>query len=219
MTTEHDDFDPFAAGGWNREPFPDDRQQSAADPLSLFQQYIAAGRETDAAAARDDSAEYDLAFDRMIEAEKAIVACSGTVALALKTFFLFRHEHAKWAPEPYVRIDEDFNDPLFLSALRDAADLVPEIAELTAPIFHEDAKLIDADMEVAWARLVSRDDDQDARSWSISHGADGERARSKWRFRIKLTLALALDTIARTEAKTPRGAAIKAKHEAEECAA
>ena len=104
INQETENLDRFAAGGWEREASAeiasDDRQQ-AADVLALFQQYITAARESHAAPG--DSEEWELACVRMYEAEDAIVACSGTTALALKTFFIFRREHSTWAPEPYVR--------------------------------------------------------------------------------------------------------------------
>lgn len=184
-------LDPFALGG---------RQDDAA--LALFQRWIAAAREADALL---DTPEYDAALDHMCEAENDIVACRGATALAVKTFFIFRHEHATWAPEPYVRLGGDEPD---LAALRDAADLVPEIEELAAPIFHVDAKLIDADMEVTWARIVLAQ--PDACHWHLF--PDGEERRLKSRREKEDRLAAALDIIASTEAKTARGEAIKAKH-------
>ena len=214
MTINHEteNLDPFAAGGWKKETpaeiAADDCQQ-AIGVLALFQQFVTAAREADAL--QDESAEYDLALDRMNKAEDDIAACSGAIALALKTYFIFRHEHANWAPEPYVRIAEDHADPMLLAALRDAANLVPEIEEFAAPIFHEDAKLIDADMQIAWARLVLALPDDT--NWSAF--PDGEYRRLKSRLEKKERLAEALDTIANTEAKTPRGEAIKAKYEAD----
>jgi hypothetical protein len=182
----------------------DDRQQV----LALFQQWIRAAQDADATVDKD-GAEYDLALERMTKGENDIAACRGPLALAMKTFFIFRYEHANWAPEPYVRIGADEYDPLLLAALRDAADLVPEIEEFAAPIFHEDAKLIDADIRVTWARLVLAEGDPT--NWSLF--PDGERRRLASRLDKEETLAKALDTIATTEAKAPRGEAIKAKHE------
>ena len=75
-----------------------------------------------------------------------------------------------------------------MSILRDAAKQVPELAELCAPIFHEDAALIDADIEIQECRKGLRTPDDDAR-------IRGQLAR-----------------IAKTEAKTPRGEAIKTKY-------
>jgi hypothetical protein len=201
MTHETNNLDPFTVGGWKAST--DDRQQV----LALFQQWIRAAQDADATLDRN-AAEYDLALDRMTKAENDIAACSGAEALAMKIFFLFRYEHANWAPEPYVRMGEDQHDPLFLAALRTAADLVPEIEEFAAPIFHEDAKLIDADIRVTWARLVLAEGDPT--NWSLF--PDGERRRLASRLDKEETLAKALDTIATTEAKTPRGEAIKAKY-------
>jgi hypothetical protein len=79
-------------------------------------------------------------------------------------------------------------DGILRSLLRDIARLVPEIAELCAPIIHEDAALIDADIEIQKCRKGLRTPDDDAR---IRGG---------------------LARIAKTEAKTPRGEVIKAKY-------
>lgn len=97
INQETENLDPFAAGGWETltaAPGSGDQQ----DVLVLFQQYIIAGRETHAAPG--DSEEWELACQRMDEAQDAIVACRGATALALKTF-VFKQEHATWAPEPY----------------------------------------------------------------------------------------------------------------------
>ena len=88
---------------------------------------------------------------------------------------------------------------------------MPEIEEFAAAIVHEDAKLIDADMEVAWAREVLAG--EDCTNWSLF--SDGEQRRLRSRLEKEERLAKALNTIANIPAKTPRGMAIKAKYEVE----
>jgi hypothetical protein len=119
------------------------------------------------------------------------------VALAIKTYLSYRIEGSDWAPELAMLRDPALleGDPdITVSLLRDAAGLVPELAELTAPIIHEDAVLIDADIEVRWCREIGDRNPVEA--------ATVEAARR---------LPAALDRIAQTPAKTERGRAIKAK--------
>jgi hypothetical protein len=47
---------------------------------------------------------------------------------------------------------ERWDEDLVVSMFRDAAKQVPELAELAAPIIHEDAPLIDADIEIQWCQ-------------------------------------------------------------------
>ena len=77
---------------------------------------------------------------------------------------------------------------ILVSHFRDAARHVPELAELVVAIINDDAALIDADLEIQERRTGSRTPDDDAR-------IRGQLAR-----------------IAKTEAKTPRGEAIKTKY-------
>jgi hypothetical protein len=96
----------------------------------------------------------------------------------------------------------DFDAPdLVVSMLRDAAKLVPELAELAAPVIHEDALLIDADIEVQWCRIALSDR-------TFGAGPIDERRRVE----VEGQLSRALARIAKAEAKTPRGEAIKLKH-------
>lgn len=67
------------------------------------------------------------------------------------------------------------------------------MAELAAPIIHEDAALIDADIEIQWCR---------------GRLADPDSGRADARNR----LAELLDRVAKAEARTLRGAAIKLQH-------
>lgn len=87
---------------------------------------------------------------------------------------------------------------------------MPEIEELAAAILHEDAKLIETDMEVAWAREVLADEEKDQTDWSAHRKARHPILRAN----TEGKLTKALDIIASTPAKTPRGEAIKAKHQA-----
>jgi hypothetical protein len=101
-----------------------------------------------------------------------------------------------WAPMPYQRRDRSVEEPpLFFGLLEDMARAVPEIAELLAPIVHEDAELIDAEMEVGWARTVLNNK-RIPRAASQANNA----------------LVSALQRIADTPAKTKRGEAIKERH-------
>jgi hypothetical protein len=124
--------------------------------LSLFRQWIAAANEYDRqyAAAPDDA---DCpAGDLMTEIEDRILEISGgAVALALKTYFRVRQDHASWVPEArLLRIPEAFSDDpdwdvqVAVAMLRDAAALIPEILEPAAPVLHVDAVLIDAQIEI-----------------------------------------------------------------------
>jgi hypothetical protein len=74
------------------------------------------------------------------------------VTLAVKTFLYLRVDFDIYAPGGYLRIEEDHPNFWAVKLLHTMAGLVPEIAELAAPIIHEDAELIDADMEIQWAR-------------------------------------------------------------------
>src|SRR4051794_1170957 len=86
---------------------------------------------------------------------------------------------------------EGWSDDLTVSMLRDAAKQVPALAELAAPIIHEDAPLIDADIGIQWCQ----------RPDII------ERVTSKF----PKQLAELLDRVANTEAKTDRGREIKSR--------
>src|SRR5207237_5580727 len=65
-------------------------------------------------------------------------------------------------------------------------------AELVAPIIHEDAALIDADIDIQWCRAVANIETCEADALTLRTAA--------------------LDRVARIAAKTPRGEAIKLKH-------
>ena len=80
-----------------------------------------------------------------------------------------------------------------MSTLRDAAKQVRDLADRLAPIIYEDAALIGVDIELQWCRYRLADED---RTESRVAG-------------IREQLAIALDRVARTGAKTPRGNEIK----------
>jgi hypothetical protein len=93
-----------------------------------------------------------------------------------------------------------------VAMLRDAAAIVPEIGELAAPVLLEDAALIDAEIEIKWARDLLAEPDN---PWIIElSGADHV---AKKRRDLEAQLAAAIDRVANTEAKTARGRAIKAR--------
>jgi hypothetical protein len=177
-----------------RDPFAIARHDADGDArvLALFHDWLDACREMDRIPDDDEAGASD-AYDRRAEIEDEITATpGGPVALAVKIYIYQRMEEASyWTPDlAMLRCPQllDGTPDLTISLLRDAARLVPELAELAAPIIHEDAVLIDADIEVQWCREV---------------GKDVEAARR---------LPGALDRIARTPAKTDRGRAIKLKH-------
>jgi hypothetical protein len=92
--------------------------------------------------------------------------------------------------------------------LRDAAAIVPEIGELAAPVLHEDAALIDAQIAIRWARdrLAEPVNPRLAEIW----GDEWPEHEAENRRKLETTLATALDRVAKTEAKTARGRAVKA---------
>jgi hypothetical protein len=184
--------------------------------LSLFRQWIAAANEYD----RQFAAEKDLARvpagDLMTEIEDRILEIScGAVSLALKTHFVVRQDHAAWVGETrLLRIREYFDDDpawevsFAVALLRDAAAIVPEIRELAAPVLHEDAALIDAEIEIQWARIMLAQpiNLRLAEIW----GDEWPEHQAERRRELETTLAAMLDRVANTEAKTARGRAVKA---------
>ena len=138
--------------------------------------------------------------------EKEIIAtpANDLASISIKVYLVaYSRLDCAWSNDIILRCPEVFEedpdpddpdefyvmkDGILRSLLRDIARLVPEIAELCAPIIHEDAALIDADIEIQKCRKGLRTPDDDAR---IRGG---------------------LARIAKTEAKTPRGEVIKAKY-------
>jgi hypothetical protein len=201
-----DNRDPFALGG---------RQDDAdRDVLRLFRQWIAAASEYDRELATPAEDDEHPAGELMGVLEEAILnIAGGPVALAIKTLIAVRIDHAAWTPETaMLRIDRAFDDDerdfvieLAISRIRDAAGLVPEIAALAAPVIHADAALIDAEIAIGWCRdqLAAPVHLASARVLGWEHGAKRHRE-------IEADLAALLDRVAKTEAKTARGRAIKA---------
>jgi len=123
----------------------------------------------------------------------------GVVALAVKTFLYIREGFTCWAPKrAYLRPDDN-DGALAVELLRAVAEIVPEIAELSAAIIHDDAALIAADMDVIWARTVLVE----------NATVIGRAPRQERLSEIEARLAAALNRIAKTEAKTGRGEEIK----------
>jgi hypothetical protein len=183
--------------------------------LSLFREWIAAAHEYDRLAAAKDL-EHNPAGDLLTEIEDRIFEISGgAVALAIKAHFWVRNDHGAWTGETaLLRIEEAFaDDPdwgtqVAVSMLRDAAAIVPEIGELAAPVLHEDAALIDAQIAIRWARdrLAEPVNPRLAEIW----GDEWPEHEAENRRKLETTLATALDRVAKTEAKTARGRAVKA---------
>jgi hypothetical protein len=186
------DRDPFAYAG---------RQENQdSEILALFYKWLDVCAARDALADDDETAIAD--NDRsMIAIERAIVATrGGVVGLAVKAFLDCRLEAGRWTPKTaQLRFwkDSDSDSDLYASLLRDAAMIVPEIGECAAAIIHDDAELIDAEMDLQWVAAVWPGDPQSTDEWR-SHVLSEQRN--------------ALACIANTPAKTPRGEAIKAKH-------
>ena len=92
-------------------------------------------------------------------------------------------------------------DPMTVGMLRDAAMVLPEITELAAAVIHEDAVLIDAEMDLCWLRKVL--------SSPCKSVLSDQNARSL-QFQADHFTAL-LKRAATTKPKTARGHAIKAR--------
>jgi hypothetical protein len=193
----------FALGGW--------QDDGDVENLALFRQWIGECRIADGI--EEDAPAWHEAMDRRFEIERRIASCRcGPAGLAVKTFILLRSECSDWAPSlAQIRCEDLFraghsgwNTTLLASILRDAAALVPEIGECAAAVVHEDAALIDADIGVGWChdRLGTRPGGPRLQK------IQGALAALK----IQAKLEALLDRIERTEARTPRGEAIKARY-------
>src|SRR5437763_15501611 len=90
--------------------------------------------------------------------------------------------------------------------LRDAAAVVPEILERAEPVLHEDAALIDAEIVIGWARELIANP---IRS-SLIEPEEQEEYEARQRRNLEATVAAAMERVAKTDAKTARGRAIKA---------
>lgn len=170
-----------------------------AEILTLFHEWLDACTHRDTLA-DDDEAAIDDNDRRTVAIEHAIAACrGGAVGLAVKAFLDCRLEADRWTPKTaQLRFwkDADSDSDLYASLLRDAASIVPEIGECAAAIIHDDAALIDAEMDLQWVTEVwpaGPHDDE----WKRSALSDGRKA---------------LERIAATPARTPRGEAIRARY-------
>ena len=188
------DNDCFALGG--------EQNDDDAEILALFRQWIAECGIADGA--KEYAPAWQDALDRRYEIERRITdTYCGPAGLAVKTFILLRSECSDWSPclaqirceDLFRASDPGWNAPLMASILRDAAALVPEIGECAAAVLHEDAALISAEMGLGWCRN---------RLATEPRGLHLQKIQAK--------LAMLLDRIERLEARTPRGAAIKARH-------
>jgi hypothetical protein len=195
----------------DRDPFALARGDGADDQaLTLFRQWIDAARAFDLLDEDDDDA--DRAHELLGEIEDQIMEMRGgaAVSLAIKTFFAARQDYACWAPDtPTLVIQELFdarrcwNMELAASMLRDAAAIVPEVAELAAPVIHDDAALIDAEINIRWCR------ERLAEPWPWpTSRVLGEAHDEKRRDEIEDKLKALLNRLATTEPKTDRGRAI-----------
>jgi hypothetical protein len=200
---EHDQMPPPPVSADPGGAFKD----ADAEALKRFREWLETSRETDRLAADDNETEYDAAADRLDDIEDQIMAMSGGgVVLAIKSYLAMKADLVSWTPaSATLRCPEMFEEDVpswnhraIVSVLRDVAKQVPEIAELVAPIIHEDALLIDADIEIQWCR---------------------DRLAEKLDDEIQEQLAELLDRVAKAEAKTPRGREIKSRRLAEEQAA
>jgi hypothetical protein len=171
--------------------------------LGLFKLWLAQSRAADKV---DDDHEnrWETILDHRDEIEGQILSIrGGAIGLAVKAYLYLRGQNADWAPSlADLRDSSVINGGPFhpsgpeaftVSILRDAAMLVPEVGECSAAVIHDDAVLIDAEMGVGWCRN------------QLAGQHPAERRRE-----IQRDLAELLDRVANTEAKTERGAAIKA---------
>jgi hypothetical protein len=195
------DQDAFGRGG---------RHDDDADArvLALFHDWLGESRQLDRRRNDEDRTEYDAALERREAIEDEIISIpGGATASAIKAYLYLKiHACSSWAPEnATLRMPELFDgepngwsENIVVSILRDAAKQVPELAELVAPILHEDAALIDADIEIRWGREVLADK---------KIPSTPERKAE-----IREQMKRALDRTAAMEAKTPRGDEIKRRH-------
>jgi hypothetical protein len=184
-----------------------------AEALSLFRRYLTESRVADGA---DDSNDerWVAALARRDEIEGQIGALrAGPIGLAIKAFLYFRLVGcAGWTPTLETIREDGLSEAdgvwaatrLMVSVLRDAAALVPEIGECADAVLHEDASLISAEMGIRWCHDRLGMEPGGPRL----HKIQGPPAA----LNIQAKLEALLDRIGRTEARTPRGEAIKARH-------
>jgi hypothetical protein len=182
--------------------------------VALFDDWHASSQLTDFHDTDEDRTAYDAAYERCSEIEAEIMAAIGGAKVGdIKVYFAWHYLRLNDDKGPDIallRYPELFEDePLYsndidgwgpneegfmVSLLRDGARRVPKIAELAAPIVHDDAALIETDLQLQ----LYHD--------RLTKLVDGDIAELPDRLK-KL-----LERIAKTGAKTPRGEAIKAKY-------
>ena len=202
------------------DPFSFARADSDGDAhvRALFRDWLDVTRELWRHCHDEDRTEYDAASDRETEIEEEIARISGgAVTLAIKIFLRERFEISGWAPEPgmirWMPLDDTeeergWADDFTASILRDAAKLVPELAELCAPVIHEDAVLIDAEIDVQWCQNRLLDPPNRYRNEMTDEPAKRRHAEDQAEIRARMDRMLR--RIDKTAAKTERGRAIKA---------
>jgi hypothetical protein len=199
MTTDPTE-DPFAQGGH------EDGDQRV---LALFSRWIAEVRIYTPDMEKDTEGTMWARIEGI--AQEIADTRGGPVAMAIKAFLETRY--AIWdlrervpdeVGDAVLRYkpegEPDILDNLRLSILRDAARIVPVIADLAAPMVHEDAALIDADMEI-----------ENDVNWLAEFGKED---RTKRRQEVEDKLSRALELVDTTEAKTARGEEIKRRRHA-----
>ena len=191
----------FAAFPTHPAPMATPADAADSKAVTLFREWIERNREADNE--KDDEL-LDAILKRgdAIEAEIFAIRGGALAALAIKTFLVLHFDYAEnWAPRGVLRKSAIFDceggegyliDQFVIATLRDAASVVPEIGELAAALIHPDAELIDAELNVEWARI------------GLAIKEPPEKAQEE--------LWASLDLIAATPAKTERGASIKERH-------
>jgi hypothetical protein len=208
-----------------RDPFAFTRAEDNGDArvLALFNDWLDASRASDRHKDDCEGPEYKAALNRFDEAERAVSATpGGPAALAIKTYFLLRQDTLNhWAPDnavlrcPELFEDDELDDwhaEMIRSIFRDAAKQAPVLAELVAPIIHDDAALIDADIQVSWCRSCIADPAPTPRTGNRRFDRQILEGHEQRISEVRSQLAKALTKIANAEALTPRGAAIKLQH-------
>jgi hypothetical protein len=212
------------------DPFAFARQEEEdARVLALFDQYLEAARASDqyleavrVQHVQDEDEVFNALCRRMWDIDDEIIEIpGGPTALAIKSYFFLKHDclHA-WVgnaatlrcPELFNGESHDFWIEAVVGIIRDAARQVPALAELVAPIIHEDASLIDADIEITWCRIRLADPPLKPRTGDPQWDQECLDRHAESLQKVRETLAKTLARLAQTGAKTARGAAIKAKH-------
>jgi len=166
-----------------------------AAALTLFQDWIDLCHRRDEAYEAEEDDKAERLGEQRDDVEAKIASVRGSRAAdAIKTFLLVMNKIVQvCGPGGQLRDASLIGDNMITNVLCDAAAVVPQLAELCAPIIHADARLIDADIEVGFLCELPTTNNE------------------RWRAERRSKLIAALDCIDATEAKTERGAAIKAR--------